>query len=188
MKARARAAEETAQRILEAALALMKQHAYDHFTLQEVAERAGVSLQTVLRRFGSKEGLVTAVLESDLMGIRAQSDRVPPGDVAEAVRVLMARYEEWGDAVMRNLNLEERLPDVRSMLDFGRTAHREWVARTFAPFLPPPDAEPYDRRLALFITATDVYTWKLLRRDYGLDAAATERAIHDLLDGLIATS
>ena len=188
MKARARAAEETAQRILEAALTLMKQHAYDHFTLQEVAERAGVSLQTVLRRFGSKEGLVTAVLESDLMGIRAQSDRVPPGDVAEAVRVLMARYEEWGDAVMRNLNLEERLPDVRSMLDFGRTVHREWVARTFAPFLPPPDAEPYDRRLALFIAATDVYTWKLLRRDYGLDAADTERAIHDLLDGLIATS
>ncbi len=188
MKARARAAEDTARRILEAALALMKQRAYDHFTVQEVAERAGVSLQTVLRRFGSKEGLLTTLLEHDAMGIRAERDQVPPGDVDEAVRILVAQYEEFGDAVMRNLNLEERLPDVRSMLAYGRAMHREWVARTFAPFLPPPDAEAYDRRLALFIAATDVYVWKLLRRDFGLDASETERAIHDLLNGLIATS
>ena len=33
-------------------------------TLQAVAERAGVTLQTVLRRFGSKEGLATAVGEA----------------------------------------------------------------------------------------------------------------------------
>lgn len=188
MKARAKAAEETAQRIREAALALMKQCAYDHFTVQEVADDAGVSLQTVLRRFGSKEGLVTALLESDAMGIRGQRDQVQPGNVVEAVRVLMAQYEEYGDAVMRNLNLEERLPAVRSLLDYGRTMHRDWVARTFASFLPPPDAESYNRRLALFITATDVYVWKLLRRDYGLDASETEQAIHDLLNGLITTS
>ena len=101
---------------------------------------------------------------------------------------LVAQYEAFGDAVLRNLDLEERLPDVRVLLDYGRQMHREWVARTFAPFLPPPGEASYNRRLALFIAATDVYVWKLLRRDYGLDASETERAMRELLDGLIATA
>ena len=186
MKARARAAEETARRILDATLTLFKQRAYDHITLQDVADLAGVSLQTVLRRFGSKEGLIATLMEHDHGGFRTQRDQVPPGDLAAIVRVLVAQYEEYGDAIIRNLNLEERFPEVRAMLAYGRTAHREWVAQAFASFLPSPDADAYDRRLALFIAATDVYLWKLLRRDHGLDAEETERAMRELLDSLIA--
>lgn len=188
MQARAKAAEETGLRILDVTFTLLKERAYDHIPLQEVAKQAGVSLQTVLRRFGSKEGLVKALLERDPSGFQAMRAEVAPGDVEGAVRVIMQQYEVWGDGIMRHLNLEERLPELRTLLDFGRARHREWVAQVFAPFLPAPDAEMYQRKLALFITATDVYTWKLLRRDQGLDEAETALALRDLLDSLIASN
>ena len=34
----------------------------DEFTLNEVAERASITVQTILRRFGSRQGLIAATL------------------------------------------------------------------------------------------------------------------------------
>jgi AcrR family transcriptional regulator len=58
MSARAEAAEATGERILDAALELFGERPTDQIPLDEVASRAGVSVQTVIRRFGGK-GRVT---------------------------------------------------------------------------------------------------------------------------------
>ncbi|HEY7850198.1 MAG TPA: helix-turn-helix domain-containing protein, partial [Ktedonobacterales bacterium] len=58
MTSRATAAAETAQRILRATTDLYMERWLEDLTLEEVAARAGVTVQTVLRRFGSKTGLV----------------------------------------------------------------------------------------------------------------------------------
>ena len=55
----------------------------------------------------------------------------------------------------------------------------------FAPWLPQRRGPAYDRRLAQFIVATDVYTWKLLRRDHWLGRAEAARAMRELLDRLM---
>ncbi|MFL5885485.1 MAG: helix-turn-helix domain-containing protein, partial [Thermoleophilaceae bacterium] len=57
MTARAEAAAATGERILEAAAELFHARPFDEVTLEDVARRAGVSSQTVIRRYGSKEGL-----------------------------------------------------------------------------------------------------------------------------------
>ncbi|HWO84541.1 MAG TPA: hypothetical protein VNM38_12250, partial [Solirubrobacterales bacterium] len=49
MKARAEAAEATRRKILEAVEVAFEELFYDEITLTEVARRAGVSVQTVLR-------------------------------------------------------------------------------------------------------------------------------------------
>ena len=76
-------------RDVEAAKALFKTRDYEDVTLQAVAAGAGITLQTVLRRFGSKEGLVIAV--ADVWGAEIQRSRVmgTPGDLGEAARVLI---------------------------------------------------------------------------------------------------
>ena len=61
MTARAEAAEETGRRIKEAAYALFSTRLFASVTLQEIADQAGVTLQTVLRRFGSKEDLFNTI-------------------------------------------------------------------------------------------------------------------------------
>lgn len=63
MRARVEAAAETGRRILRAAIGLGPEILSDQATLDDVAERAGVTVQTVLRRFGSKEGLIVATGE-----------------------------------------------------------------------------------------------------------------------------
>ncbi len=184
MQARARAAEETRIRILEAALTLFRERFYDEITLNEIADRAEVSLQTVIRRFGSKEGLVRAVREYMGPQIMAVREAVLPGDIDGVVNALIPHYERDGDTIIRLLALEERIPAVREMLQYGRDFHRSWLARTFATSLPEATAPEYPRRLALFVVATDLLTWRVLRREQGLSEAETAQAMREMLEHL----
>ena len=63
MTSRARAVEETRRRILDASVDLHGERLVADISLDDIAERAGVSVQTVLRHFGSRAGLVEAAVE-----------------------------------------------------------------------------------------------------------------------------
>lgn len=168
MRARANAAERTATQIMDAAIALWRERAFDQFTLHDVAARADVSLSTVMRRFGSKEGLAEAVLTSDRVGTQRGRDSVPAGDIDGAVRMIVDDYEDNGDSVIRMLALEERIDVVRRVVEAGRAAHADWVSRVFGPLLASSPVRRRRQTLQL-VVATDVYTWKLLRRDRHLE-------------------
>lgn len=184
MKARAESAARTARAILDATAELWHQRPLDDITLQAIADRAGVSVQTVLRKFDSKKGVFDACIERESAAIGAERNRTPEGDVGAALDTLLPHYERDGDAVVRTLRLEDRLEAARSITRRGRSAHRQWCARVFAPFLPSPDEDGYRRRLDAFVAATDVYLWKLLRRDLNRSRAETRAALRALLDGL----
>lgn len=185
MRARAEAANQRAAQILDAAVGLWRERWYDEITLQDLVDRSGVSASTILRRFGSKERILAAVMAAGPLGVVHGRDLVTVGDVEGAVRELVDHYEQVGDAVIRSLALEERIPAIGQAVRQGRTAHRAFCARVFSPWLPRRRGPAYDRRLGQFIVATDVYTWKLLRRDHGLGRAETARAMGELLNRLI---
>ncbi|MEX2400299.1 MAG: TetR/AcrR family transcriptional regulator [Rhodothermales bacterium] len=186
MTARAEAAAQTGRDILAATVALWREKALDEITLREIADRADVSVQTVIRRFGSKEGVFDACIESDAGGVRVERDRTPAGDLEAAVETLISHYERDGDAVLRTLALEDRLDAAKAITERGRIEHRKWCTRVFCPYLPPPEHETYERRVDAFVAATDLYVWKLLRRDLGRSAEETKRTTRMLLDGLIS--
>jgi AcrR family transcriptional regulator len=179
---RADAAERTRATILAATQAAFRADPGGDPSLEAVAARAGVSTRTVIRQFGSKEGLMTAAIE-DGMATSATDRRVAPGDVEGAVRKLTDHYEAEGDEVMRWLVLAERLPHVRRITERGTEMHVEWVEAAFAPDLDglPPAARRV--RVAAIATALDVNTWHLLRRREGLGREATREGIRALLDG-----
>ena len=186
MAARAEAAAQTAHDILAAAARLWRERPIDEITLADIAERAGVSVRTVLRRFGSREGVIAACIEADAAGIDAERGQVAAGDVPGALDVLLAHYERDGDAVLRTLALEEKVPEAKAIARAGRAAHRAWCARVFAPHLPPAADAAHGNRLDAFVAATDLYAWKLLRRDLGRSPDETARVIRALVDGLLA--
>ncbi len=185
MRARAEAAEKRTARILDAAVQLWRERWYDEITLEDLVARSGVSASTILRRFGSKEEILAAVIAADPLGVVRGRDRIAVGDVDAAVRELIEHYEQVGDAVIRDLALEERIPAIGQAVRRGRALHRDFCARVFSAWLPRRRGPAYDRRLAQFIVATDVYTWKLLRRDHGLGRAEAARAMRELLDRLM---
>lgn len=188
MKARAAAAAATGERILDAAMEVFWELPTDQVSLDEVARRAGVTVQTVIRRFGGREGLMLAAGARESERIRRQRDEAPVGDVAGAVHVLAEHYERFGDGVLRLLAEEHRSPRLRDIADIGRRVHREWCERVFAPALHGRSGVERERRLAQIVAVCDVYTWRLLRRDADLSRRQTELALAELLNSLLEVS
>jgi AcrR family transcriptional regulator len=188
MVARAESAAATGERILDAAVELFWERRLDHMTLDQVAQRAGVTSQTVIRRFGGKDGLIAAAGEREGRRVREQRDRAPAGDTEGAVRVLLDHYEQLGDRVMRLLAEEDTVPGMHEIVEDGRAAHRAWCERVFAPALARRAGTERARRLAQLAAVCDVYMWKLLRRDAGLSRGQTELALVELLEPILEGS
>ncbi len=167
MRARAEATSRTRDVILRSTYDLTVERGSVDVALADVADRAGVSVQTVLRHFGSRDGLLDAVTARAQADVAAERE-APVGDVVGAVRVLVKHYEQRGDLMLGLLAQARQDERARRIVDSGKGLHREWVATVFAPQLaahPPRDREAL---LDLLVVATDLYTWALLRRDRGL--------------------
>ncbi|MFG1479193.1 TetR/AcrR family transcriptional regulator [Xanthobacter sp. V4C-4] len=182
--ARARAAELTAGRILDVFARRIRDDWLDQITLDQIAQEADVTVPTVVRHFGGKDGLLAAVQRRTAGEIHARR-RIAPGDVQGALAALIDDYEAAGDLVMRVLSQEERHAPFKAMADEGRREHRAWIAGIFAPWLDSLDAAARQARLDALVVATDLYVWKLLRRDMGRTPAETRALMSTLVTAAI---
>ncbi len=180
MVSRAAAAEATADRILDAGQELFGELLYDQVSLEMVAERAAVTVRTVMRRFGSKEQLFAAVADRMSIHVRADREAVPAGDPIEAIGGVIRNYERWGAYVLHYLAQESRTPSIAAILARGREYHHSWVERTFGLTLGDFPAEARRRRLAQLLVITDIYVWKLLRLDLGIGSDECELLIRQM--------
>jgi AcrR family transcriptional regulator len=180
--------DETERQILAAAATIIATEDFDALSMRRVAARAGVSLSTVVRHFGTKDALLAALVaqgddDADRDAIRMQME---PGDVPAAVRVVCRDYEEAGQQLLHMLGQEHRFPALSELLDIGRRGHRRWVRWAFAPHLADRRSTAASQLEDLLVVATDVYTWKLLRKDRGLGARSTQAAMTRLCDAVVA--
>jgi AcrR family transcriptional regulator len=183
MTARAEAVERTRLRILDATITLAESRLVSQISLDDIATEAGVSVQTLLRHFGNRAGLVDAARQHAL-AVVGEERRTPVGDPDAAVRTVLQHYERRGDTVLTMLAQEQVDAPTREVTDAGRAFHRSWVEEVFGPLLPDDPAER-EERVDLLVVATDVYTWKLLRRDRGLSATTTERRVSAIVRALL---
>ena len=131
---RAAAAEANTERILEAAHALFEERPWEQITFAAVAERAGVGTQTIIRRFGTKDGLARAVNAWVVAAgrghaRRARAARRPPTSPPRS----RATTSAGARAIDRTLRQQDASPALAEAAAGGRAAHREWVERVFAP-------------------------------------------------------
>ncbi len=183
--ARAQAQQRTRDALLDAANEELSKDGLAKASLEEVAAKAGVTKQTALRHFGSKQGLIDAAIRRTSEIVRPPA---PVGDLQGSVRNLMKHYERYGDLMMRLLGEGNWFYLVRKATDRGREVHYEWVAQAFEPQLESiPDDEARKVRMAQLVAICDVYVWKLLRRDMQLNVQQTEAALIELIEGLTAS-
>lgn len=178
--ARADAMARTRAEILEATAAAVLRDP-PAFTIDSVATAAGVSTRTVIRHFGSRDGLFAAALRETERAVGEQRFEAPAGDVEALVAGLVDHYEHWGDHVIAILAEEGRGEEVDGLLARGRRLHRRWAHLKLGPLLGDMDSAARRRRLAQLVAITDVYTWKLLRRDQRLGRRETETAIAEMI-------
>jgi AcrR family transcriptional regulator len=184
MTDRADSVAETRQRVVVAARALFAERWYDDVTLGQIADAAGVSHQTVLNHFTSKEGVFSAVLAFVEAEVVERDSRSAHGDTDTAVRMLLERYEESGLENARFVVQEQRSPLLHETLERARAQHREWVEQTFAHCLPSTPGPGRRRKIAAFVVATEVMAWKAVRHDYGFSKADTIAAMAAVIKGI----
>ena len=182
---RRRKAEETKLLIIRAWGRLWTKYPIHDITLDMIAEEAGVTTRTVLRKFGSKEGLLTASLSYDPAEITIDRAQAIPGNVDNILQTLLAGYEKMGDAAIRTIQLESELEIARTIGNKGRAMHRSWCKAVFADFLPPVNSIHYEIQLTSFIAATEIYLWKLMRKDLAMSKKATFKVFKNMLEGVI---
>jgi AcrR family transcriptional regulator len=187
MTTRRENAQRTRLRILDATFELWFEKRSVEIVLADVAERADVSVQSILRHFGSKEGLFDETFEHAQLAVDEER-QTPVGDADRAIEVIMSHYEARGDGVLRMLAQEFWNDHARRVTDNGRRMHRQWVETVFAPQLAPLSPQSREQRIDLLVVASDVYTWKLLRRDRALSRAETERRMAHLVRAVLTDS
>lgn len=181
-------AEETKLSIIKALGKLWTQYSINEITLDMIAEEANVTKRTILRKFGSKEGLLTESLRYDPAEIAAKRNQAKPGDIDDILKTLLTNYENMGDAAMRTIKLESELEVARQIGDRGRKLHRDWCKKVFAPFLPSSKSPDFEIQLTSFISVTEIYLWKLMRKDLKLSKKKTCAVFKNMLEGVIYKS
>lgn len=185
MANRAVSASDTSERIVATTEELLGTVSVGDITLPAIAEGAGVTVQTVLRHMGSRDGCFDAVRERVYARVDAQLGQTSPGDVDAAVSALVAHYESEGRIVLGLLVQESGgEPFVRETVEVGRVYHRAWVEHCFGPLL----ARPSTKAVDALVAATDLYVWKLLRLDLGRSVRDTQSVITHLVRAILEAS
>lgn len=189
MTARADSVEQTGERIVDAMLDRFATHPYDRIRLEDVATDAGVTVQTVIRRFGGKPGLMTATVERELGRIVAARSAAAAGEPADTIDALAAHYERYGSLILKVYAEAHLVPGLPELAAQGRRHHLAWCRQAFAADLDPGgDTAARERRLAQLVAVCDATTWRILRQDMALDAEQTRLALAELVRPLLRPS
>lgn len=107
----------TADRIVDAAFTLFEQQGYEETSVEEIAERAGVSRSTFFRHYGSKESVIfpdhDALLRSIEDRLAASTEQSAIAAVSDAVRIVLFHYVAEGERARQRYRLTSKVPALR---------------------------------------------------------------------------
>ncbi len=184
---RSRQTELTRTLVMEALAEVIVEEGLTDFSVQDVAERAGVSHRTVYRHFETREAMLDALVHWLEDRVSARGGMALPEDADQIVPALRAKFaalDEVGPIAMAVLKLETARR-IHSRQSFrSARAIRGALAETTA-HLPSDVAEVV---VALIRQIASSRTWLALREDAGIDGARSADvvawAVETLLDEL----
>lgn len=177
-------AEETRERLFEAARALLVDGGLDALTLPRLAKAAGVSVPTVYRHFPTMDALVEALLAwiRPLVGQTPERLFCPPEALPRLPLENFARFED-NAAVLRPLMESRAFNRVRvaSMRDRARRA-----AALLAPAAPGWRERELEAKGGVIWALASPQTWRWLGETWGLETAEAARAASWAIETLVA--
>jgi len=182
---RSNSAQKTYERIVEATEVLLANGPLEEVTLQAIAKGSRVSVQTIIRHMGTRDGCLTAVTKLVSERIDSQRGQTKPGDVDSAISNLVDHYESESILILNLLEQANKGENfAKSATERGRNYHRDWIKNCFGPLISDLNQETIDS----LVSATDIYLFKLLRLDMGRSIKATKAVIKRLVRGILEIS
>jgi AcrR family transcriptional regulator len=179
---RAKAQERTREALIAAATDEFFEGNWLKSTLDSLSHKAGVTRQTLLRHFGSKDGLLMQSLMRGASQVRDQRWSTPTTDISGAVANVIDHYEEWGERSVR-IGAWQRGPTVLALFaNAARQIHYDWVEHAFARWLEGFDEQTQARRRAVLILLCDVQAWWILSNDLGLPRGEIHAILTDQIE------
>jgi AcrR family transcriptional regulator len=185
--ARAQAQQHTREALQDAAFEEFTRSNWEKVSLQALAARAGVTKQTLLRHFGSKDGLLMQALANGAAEMLKQRWSAPPGDVEAAVDNVLDHYEAWGERSLRvGAWLESGPSALAEISRIARKVHYDGIEYAFGPQLERLRGQARARCRAALIALCDVHTWWLLSHDLGFERAEVLATLTNAIERLLA--
>ena len=141
-------------RLAQAAFDLFNERGYEQTTVDEIAERAGLSRATFFRSYRSKEDVIfpdhDLLIEKVRDRLRSSSHATALAAVSDAVRLVLLHYVDEGDLARRRYALTSTVPALRereivSVARYQRL-FREFITDWMAePAQPAEAAQPAER-------------------------------------------
>ena len=135
MTARADAAERTGERIVDAMLGRFSAVPYDQIRLEDVAADAEVTVQTVIRRFGSKHGLLAATVEREMTRLATDRSAALGATPKSTLHALVCYYEQHGLLILKLYSEAHQAPGVPELAAQARAYHVNWCREAFSDAL-----------------------------------------------------
>ncbi|MCC6333536.1 MAG: TetR/AcrR family transcriptional regulator [Myxococcales bacterium] len=178
---RARQAAQTRRSILEALVEQVGRVRPGEYSLAEVAQRAGVSLRTLYRHFGSREALAAAL--GEVLAERA----IPPlpdtpeglGAYPEALFAVFDAHAPWVEAMLKVGGAHE----VRAA---GKPRRIAAFRACLGPLLDGLPEEEARRAMAVIKQLISAEAWRAMRNDFGMDGPAAGSAVGWAVKTLLA--
>jgi AcrR family transcriptional regulator len=183
------------ERVLDAAVELVEQDAFHTATMDDLAQRAGVSRATVFSRFGSKLGVLEALSVRCAGGpeMRAIREAQAVDDPVEAVDALIDAscnlWETQGFILIQLKAIVVLEPDASALIDDQREDQRtgmKEIAHGLAKAGLMREGWSEARATAALHALTSVETFLQLRREHALSLMKVKDTIKELARGVMA--
>lgn len=162
-------------------------------TIEEVADRAGISVRSVYRLFPDTDSLVREAIQdrADALRPMLQVDVPSTAPVAARVSALVAKRARAYDQVQafRTVVMGQRHlhPAVAELLDESRNALRAQVMTLFSKELSKRTGAARNDLLDALELLTGWSAWDALRQEQGLSSARARRVIESALLALLGS-
>jgi len=184
-------AARTRQDILETARRLFAERGYVETSVADIAAEAGVAVQTIYARLGSKHGMLIALLDliDEESGVRQRAADVyaagTPEEVLRAeIRLTRAFQERCGDVIGALFAAAAAEPELTEAVTEAQRRHRYGARVTVERIAELGGLRadvPREHAAALITAATAHDGWRELVHEHGLSWDDAESRLNDAL-------
>ena len=184
-------AQQTRGDIVGAARRLFAERGYAATSISDIAQEAGVAIQTIYARLGSKRGMLLALIDliDEEAGVGRLAEevtnaRTPLAALRAGVRLTRSFQERCGDIIDALFSAAGAEPELADAVAEGQRRHREGARITIARIQElhglRNDVAPEPAQ-ALFALSTNHQAWRELITGYQLDWDSAEDWLVDAL-------